>query len=266
MGKGMIRIALAALAAWAPQSSLAVDTGSYERALEIADRHVARRKALKAAENGVPLPRDMLRSFAREVPGRSYSKGDRWRVVAFQVLPDGARTRVSALENPGARSALFEYRVTNVMEEGATLVVRQVAAADMPLVDPRVKEIELRLDGKQRQTAKIYHFWGGAESIPVAPEGTRSKVSLLELYPLDAFDTYSAERSAADRIPALPEDWQSLAERLGYRPQLSASGWYEQDDFFGRPLQALWKNGAPWPTFLRTPQGVALLIKVEGGA
>lgn len=198
--------------------------------------------------------------------GKYYEKGDQWDVAAWRI--DSAMMRMISdpdkLQHKAGMMGIFHYEVTDV-KRGAnpTAVIRvtQIEKSGIKIVDPKVEYLTLTMDDTMVQSKKAYHLQNAQRSSNVSPEGLHSNITTLELFPLDVPELNTALRKSAQAIPELPEDIRAQALQLGFKPDLSQSLWLEQDDFFGRPIDVLWQHGNPWPSYFKTSNGIAILLK-----
>jgi hypothetical protein len=208
--------------------------------------------------------------------GRSYQVGDSWDVIAWKTTSSIAAPFArhdSVEDNPQStvgQAGLFHYEVRDVKTgaDGKIVIrVRQLTELGFVPVDPKVDELILtlndQLQGQMLQTHKAYHFAGHSELVPVSENGVHSSVSPLELYPLDAPEPESPVETRATQLPILPDPISGIATRLGWNPQLSKTYQLNQEDFFGRSIEMLWQQGDPWPTYLKTPNGIAILLRTH---
>jgi hypothetical protein len=236
----------------------------YLSALKIADSYVQRKQG-QAPQGRLGL-RNQLRSTLSVTSVNPYKVGDHWTVAAYHSQPVVMRKTDDAdqLKEPTGKVGIFRYEVTAVQGEGldrqVTLKVVQVESHGKAKVDPRVDSLQLTLGGTLKQQSKAYRLQSRNELIAVSPDGLRSRISALELFPLDMPDILSAERARPEALPELPQALDELATRASFKPELARSTWFEQEDFFGRAVQMLWQQGDPWPAYLKTPHGVSILI------
>ncbi len=229
----------------------AMSEREYQSALKIADQYVQRRKGAAGSAGAVSA------SLARSLLGRFYRVGDRWDVAAFHEIP----TMVRKMELPEGHAHLsqkeglvgiFRYEVTDVVpgeSPRVTVKVTQIAAYGQGIVDPQVERIELTIDDSLVQKEKVYQISG------------RSERTVLDVFPLNFADVATADRKEGPAaLPELPSKLQAVATKAGYRPDLGRCSWFEQSDFYGRPVQVMWQQGDPWPSYLKTASGVAVLV------
>lgn len=240
-------------------SGLSLAQHKVERLKEFRSRKAALRAGTVAA-SGEALTASALKGLL----GRFYQVGDQWDVIAFHVDDTAARATSdpALLANPPGRSGVFHYEVLSA-QDGADgqVVLRVTQKSDLGLriTDPAVQSMLLSMSDGFQQTRKQYRRSSGA-TVEASPDGLHSSASVLELYPLDIPDIVSAEKLTPASLPALPDPLAPLARTSGFAPDLERCSWFEQDDFFGRPVQVLWQQGDPWPAYLKTPGGVAILI------
>ena len=226
--------------------------------LKIAQLKVNRINALRQAGNSNSLST----SLVRNVLGRYYQVGDVWDVLACKE-----RSNESAMTSEPVvshyRCGLFHYEVTDVKpgaEAQVTVHVTQKEGYGLKVADPKVYSLDLTMSDKFAQSKKIYQFTNRG-AFYASPNGVHNSATLLELYPLDVPDIYTAEQLTASELPALPPQIQSVAQQAGYSADLSKSAWFEQQDLFGRSVQILWQRGDLWPTYMKTATGTAILVR-----
>jgi hypothetical protein len=231
----------------------------YLAALKIAEKHVQRKKALQSAN----LAGALSGSLARELMGRFYQVGDTWDVAAVHVASNMMRMTddPAQLRDRAEDVGIFRYKVTKI-ERGAeptvTIEISQLEEQGLKPVDSRVEKLVLKVNEKMDQTARSYVMRGRA-AVNTGPLTSSMTANPIDLFPLDVPNIVSAERESERALPQLPPALQRVAGTPAVATGRSA--WFEQDDFFGRPVQFLWQQGDPWPTYLKTSQGVAVLIR-----
>lgn len=235
----------------------------YIAALKIADRAVQRKKALQQ-NGGSALSSAIIKSFF----GRYYQVGDTWDMAMVRIaIPAMRMTSDSDKLKPIERlQSVFRYRVTEVQSgenPEVTIEVTQLDAYGLKPVDPKVEKLTLKMDDRLIQSRKAYSIKGLSEPVLAAGDGPRSRVTALELLPLDAPEIVTAMKQDATKLPELPASLEEIAKKTSYDPDLSRSTWMDQDDFFGRPIEILWQKGDPWPTYMKTVHGVAILVRKE---
>lgn len=260
----------------------AAPADDYLRSLQIAQRKVERQNgsrlrgsgaaavaALSGAPAGASGERAALISseILTRITGRGYQVGDHWEVAAVRIENPMARmiSDPDRLQPSYSAAAFFRYTVREAENApGGKLVVtvEQIATPSAPIIDPKVSAVILTLASDSTQTRKEYQI--GRKIVSVSPEGVRSPITSLEFYPLDLPEIRTAEALSGRSMPELPARLQqAVAGRVANVDSASAI-WFEQDDFFGRPVQALWRKGAPWPTYLKTANGIAVLLSAGG--
>lgn len=253
---GTLALAVGIPFASAEESAIGISPSDYFAALKIADRAVQKKKGRHGLSSAVSSR--LLRSLF----GRYYEVGDAWDVAVLRLRPNLERMteESSHLSEGEGKPAIFHYRVTDVkfgQEPEVLIEVTQKTA-----VDPRVERLVLKMSDQFVQSEKSYFFAGSTEPLRVAPSGIRSRATPLELLPLDAPEVETAELARAERLPEIPSGLRALTWGAGRGPDLGQSFQFEQEDFFGRPVTGLWQLGDPWPAYLKTVHGVAVLVSV----
>ena len=208
-------------------------------------------------------------TVVKELYGRHYQVGESWNVASWILTPTTMRKtgETNKLSPQVGNGGIFHYEVVR-SEPGSsqpvTLKITQVKYKDFRPVDSRFESLTLSADNLLTQSRKDYFLRGRTQGLSVSPEGVHSGMTPLELYPLDIPDISSAEKTKPKALPQLPPKVQDTANKLGFKADLARSQWFEQDDFFGRPIQVLWQQGDPWPAYIKTPGGISILIHEEG--
>ena len=258
MMRASILLVASAVATFAAIQSLAAPPEYYLEALRAAQAKVDRGAAASR-----PAPTTGLRASAALATPSTYRVGDHWDVIAWSETSPQARMvpppEGRAAPEPTGRLGYFRYEVIQ-----ATPVVRlrvsPLEVAGVPHPDRRIEALELTLDSSRQVTDKVYHLTGNKIRARVSAQGVHSRISALELFPLDLPELATAEPTAWTALPSLPYGLASLSARFPLTADPARSTWFEQDDFFGRPVQVLWQQGDPWPRYLKTPAGIALLV------
>lgn len=236
--------------------------------------------------------------------GAGLRVGMRWVVGVERVRPQGMKPpgeqKVAANYSQSLRDlAVFRYEVVSGTPDGGfevrILPIQDSGAqVNTQMIDPRVAEVRLTLDAQGRQVAKAYIYRKDAAldsvKVDVSPDGIRSKLTALEVFPLD----WPSELSVVDGVtsrglrgeaggsgsaePRVPAGLAELILRSEHAAAAQASGNSpiralfrgtegfeagEGSDFFGRPIVARLLQGFPWPAVVETAQGVAVLLKIE---
>lgn len=246
----------------------AMSPEAYMEALKFADQAVQKKKARQA--QAVSSASALSSSIVLNRVGRKYQVGDQWDIAAYQSESTRLKNTADAAsqEDRFGQVGIFHFEVKSITSGDRpemTIQVTQREAFGQKPVDAWVKHLTLTLNPNLVQVAKSYTFVDRPESYHVNPNGVRSRLSKLELFPLDVPDVVTAESSKPAQVPALPENLRPVAKSGGFDVDLQKSLWFEQDDFFGRPVEILWQRGDLWPTYVKTPQGIAILIR-KGGA
>ncbi len=275
---GLVAILIGAQATYA---SLSED--DYFKSLRIADQYVRKLKDRNAADTPAGASgleaRAPRRSDLRSLQGRSYRVGDQWEVIAWRSdKMQVAAMMSSPSDHPPLRQemAAFRYTVVSVADGAsgvAEIRIEPIEAYGLALFDPRVKSVTIRTDVKLSQYTKTYVFsvpgvmgMKKEVTVPVSADGIRSGITPLELFPIDMPRLEMGDGSRVTKVPELPPVLLPIAKSSGYKLRADEGSWFEETDFFGRPIQMLWRTGEPWPAYLKTPYGVAILVSRGGGA
>jgi len=245
---------------------------SYLNQLKIAERKVLRTQKPRSdgpsTLSASHLDHSSLTSITPPLYfGRNYQVGDTWRVAALQTPSSIMRmtSNPKHLQLLNGRIGIFRYRVVTVSDGTQpefTLEVTQ-ESGEKSSIDSRVESLTLKLSHNSVQTLKEYRFRGVNHPIRVAPDALRSAITPLEMYPLDVPEIFTAEKTVAQSFPNLPTSLKKIHSQQSHRIDLKQSSWFEQDDFFGRPIQVLWQKGDPWPAYIKTSNGIAILLSQE---
>ncbi|MGK5086737.1 hypothetical protein WDW86_04210 [Bdellovibrionota bacterium FG-2] len=240
----------------------------YDLALKIAERKVQRNHGGEKSSNGKLQIQNFSPSLS--LNAKLYRAGQTWWVLAMseRIVPDH---RVEKELAPSGHLGLFHYEILPDSSEYSgppqfKIRVTQFPIKGQPLPDASVQSLELTLDEHLREINKHYLFLGRKQLTPVSPEGIRSGVTALEFFPLDAIDLSSVTPTQSPKFPGLdlPKQMKEalLALHSSYHFEFSEKKgtWLEQDDFFGRPINAFWTKNEPWPTYLHMPSGIAILL------
>jgi hypothetical protein len=228
----------------------------------------------------------------------------RWVVGIERVRPQGMKPpgeqKVAATYAQSLRDlAVFRYEVVARNPDGG-FEIRILPISDSgaqvntPMIDPNVEEVRLTLDTRGRQVAKSYIYRKGTDDravpVEVSPDGIRSKLTALEVFPLDwpsdLASVLNSESRDSRRVGAasaalglqVPPGLSELIIRSEHVMNAPGGGGSpiramfrgeedlassEGSDFFGRPVVARLSRGFPWPVAMETAQGVAVLLKIE---
>lgn len=236
----------------------------YLHQLKIAERKVLRARNQTSDQPSSYNPHLMTSAIPSLYFGRNYKVGDSWRIAAIQT--ESSMMRMTSdphhLQFLKKRIGFFKYQVIDVKENIPPEFTIQVTQ-EKGSIDPRVDSLTLKLNDKTVQTTKEYRFRGIPQPIKVAPEALRSGITPLEMYPLDVPEVITAEKVTPRSFPTLPDELEKVRSTERLQLDLTQSSWFEQDDFFGRPVQVLWQKGDPWPAYMKTPTGIAILLSQE---
>ncbi len=220
----------------------------YLESLKIADRHVQKQKSV--SDRAGALSTSMLRSLY----GKYYKIGETWKVAALRSDSTMARKVSDAeqLQPRADRVIILQYEVVD-MKNGpnprAVVEVTQLNEEGYPIVDASVEKIILTIDDQLAESTAKYIF-----------KDTKKTASSLELFPIEVPTLATADQLTRTAAPDLPSALKGVASKHGYNPKLSQSSWFEEDDAFGRAVKILWQHGDPWPAYLKTSNGVSILL------
>ena len=212
------------------------------------------------------LSQALSTSLILKLLGRYYQIGDRWRVLSWiyqhSLLP---KLQPSQAESPSfSAGGLFEYEVRDIkpgLKPEITVSITQIAHPELPPVDPQVKELLITLDDQLMEQKKLYVLTHPNHTLSIPSGGVGPSLSPLGLYPLELPDVLSAEENQKPPLPELPPPLQKWANRFSWKMNRARTTAFQQDDFFGRPIEFFWEKGQPWPSYLKTPRGISLLIE-----
>ncbi len=234
---------------------------AYIAQLKAANLWVSKKKAESA-------PRDQALSsqLLTRLYGRYYEVGDTWTVAAWQLEHGMMRMTgdLNRTQSQVGRGGIFKYLVTDVKtgsQPQVVIQITQVEAWGIKPVDPNVQFLELKMNDSLLQSEKTYRVGTGPNSqLRVASaNGIHTEISALELYPLDAPEV-SFSNQVPTKAPVLPKGVEAFATQTGLQLNFANSFQFQQDDFFGRPVSVIWESGKPWPSYLKTQNGIALLL------
>ncbi|MEK6705038.1 MAG: hypothetical protein AABZ06_04565 [Bdellovibrionota bacterium] len=237
----------------------------YYSALKAADQKVGRQK--KATLPRTSSLRNGVAPQLSTLPDSKYTVGSTWTVAAWSIKhPLQSLTTHGHTEEASKAIAggFFNYKVLAVTNEaGIHITTIKIIQITNTTVDPRVESLTLTLEtrlGVTKQVRKAYKFFSQNEPVIVSPEGVHSAATILELFPLDFINLSAAQSQPATAAPKLPEFAESVAKKTGHRIHPDQTTAFEQDDFFGRPVKILWQEKTPWPAYIHTANGIAILL------
>lgn len=191
----------------------------------------------------------------------SYSVGEWWEVATVRIESKMMRPNNSTLtlQSGQTRLGIFKYQVKEIRSnfpQKLVLEVKQIEHPRTPLIDPRLPSLTLIVKLPFHQTEKIY-----SNSISVSPNGIRSSFSPLELFDLDVPSIVKTFQNKKDKLPDIPKKLLPFAKKLNLSLEHHRNYWFETTDFFGRPIDLIWRPEDPWPLLQKTPHGFSLLIR-----
>jgi len=244
---------------------------------------------LSQSARGVGVPeRSMTEAEAMQVAERAVStrwiqtQGERSSELAFraEIQPGQVGTVLSyrpKLEDaPGGGSfPELERSVRGELLEASFLGV-EGGRLELRVRDSRRIAIRYEWDAPgQRSKFKKTFFSddlkGSDERSAVGSvHGMRSRLTPLDSFQLEPFPLSSARALSASekqawvgqRVLTLPKVLEAELKRRGLSWRVPEDAqWFEAEDFFGRPLLAIWVSGEPWPRYLRGALGVSLWLE-----
>lgn len=247
----------------------------YQAALKLAQKKVMRLKKWNTLTASLTdsSANALSSSLIRNLFGREYRVGDSWDVASWTFEKTMARmtTDPAHLEERGGRGGVFHYEVISVKttpEPEVIIQVTQLEQYGIKKADARVRSLHLLMNDRMLQSHKTYQIEdhaGRPHAISVSPDGVHSAITTLELFPLDVPELNTAS-GPTQQLPTLPDGLKSVAAQAGFHPDPAKSRSFDQDDFFGRQIQAIWQQGDPWPAYIKTSNGVSILIRVAAGS
>jgi hypothetical protein len=241
----------------APAPAQAVSESVYLQSLQVAQAKLERVK------HGVDMLHGLEGAEAMPWSQHAYHVGESWHVAVWTQDSSIMRSTAEpgALQSTRGRGGVFLYQVLAVTPaQTITLRITQENVAGWPPVDARVQSVELTLalGEMPTQVKKTYRLDG--KDFSASPEGMHAPVTYLELFPLDAPELASAIRTAPTSFPRLPSQLGTL---VGAAPHVDPAhaAQFELDDFFGRKIETIWRQGEPWPVYMNTSNGTAVLLE-----
>lgn len=231
----------------------------YRSQLQFANEWATKKKVESSDQSQALSSQLITRLF-----GRYYQVGDHWTVAAWQIEHGMMRmtSEANQTQSQVGRGGLFKYEVIQVKNGShpeVTIRVVPLEGLGFEKVDPKVQYLDLKMDDAWVQSEKTYTLAGRSQPEKASPNGIHSQISTLELYPLDPPEV-SFSNSNPARNPSLPPVILKFAQASNWKLNLSRSFQFDQDDFFGRPIELIWEEGMPWPSYIKTNNGVALLL------
>lgn len=238
----------------------------YLKNLQFAQAKVLRTREAQAGRSQEYGSGALSSSQVKMLLGRSFKAGDSWDVVAYDFYNPMANMTADPgkLQMSLKQGGVFHYEVIDVKNAPTPQVVLKITQSTdfgLPPVDPKVQNLTLTMSDQMVQSTKAYQIMGHARPLIASSNGIHSSLTPIELFPLDVPEIITALRTRPKSLPELPAPLQKIALKAGYQPNLSRCVWYEQDDFFGRPVEILWQQGDPWPSYLKTSSGIAILVR-----
>lgn len=195
---------------------------NYNKDLEIAEKSVVKRMNFREITAGLQS------SAARTMRGRSYRNGESFVVAAWQV--NHSNTKVSSdTTREYIQGGLFKIRLKEKTPSDKATPVE---------INPLSSPLFAKVDKKQVRT----------ELVPI-------DVTLLTMR-----ESLDQARSHPQKAPVLPPQLRATAEKLGFKPDPQNGRWFDETDFWGRPVRIFWEEGDPWPTYMESSNGISILV------
>jgi hypothetical protein len=232
----------------------------YISQLQIANELALKNKSLKSSRSQA-----LSSTLIKRLFGRYYQVGDSWTVAVWKV-DHGMMRMTSDPEQTKSKmgaGGIFHYEVTQVttgLRPKVIIRVTQRQAGLFPIIDPQVNFLQLTMTDQLLQSDKLYSLGADENTLKRAsPNGIHTEISAWEVYPLDVPEI-SFESKVKTRFPEIPSSIQSFLTQKNWQLNLKKTLQFATDDFFGRPLEILWEEGKPWPSYFKTCNGLAILI------
>ena len=232
----------------------------YLEALQLAQKKAVRAQVSRSRSE------NLSSSLLKSLYGKYYEVGDSWNVAAWQLKPTSPMGKAEDPNLNGKQlgpGGIFHYEVISVkngINPEFTLKITEVSTPDFPRIDPKIESINLRVSNELAVKMKTNTLSEGYKEPSFSSTHLPMGSSFLNLFPLEVPELSSADRKAASALPVLPAKIQEYVKKVAFAPKLDQSIWMEQDDFFGRPIEMIWQQGSPWPSYLKTVNGIAILV------
>jgi hypothetical protein len=241
------------------QAQAALPEKEYLSQLKIANELSTRKK-----QTSPPPGQALSSTLLTRLFGRYYQVGDHWTVAAWQLERSMMRMTgdTNQTKNQVGRGGVFKYQVTEVKRgthPEVTIQVTQIEEEGFPRVDPNVQYLQLKMNDSLLQSEKTYSLGPDSHLRAASPNGVHTEISTLELYPLDTPEI-SLDSQVPLKQPELPTRVQKFAKQEGWRFKAENTLQFRPDDFWGRPIDIIWEQGKPWPSYLNTSGGIAILL------
>lgn len=222
-----------------------VESGQYNELIAIASKHAAEKQLRQ-------IPGARLGSRAQnalKLNGRFYEPGQSW-LVKFLPTSDPAVAGMSRKSAPLAEPTLtpqpttYEFKVLEVTpEHQANIQIKQRILPGDASGDGRVERIVLTMSAQFTPVRKSVFYRDGRRPISIDFEGHGALAMGFEATPVD--------------LPNLNSDDGHPVSDANGRGALE----FRVSDLFGRPVEALWREGELWPAVVKSVAGTAVVQK-----
>ncbi|MBY0472153.1 hypothetical protein K2X30_13380 [bacterium] len=191
---------------------------------------------------------------ALRLADRFYEKGQSWEVELWSTSSDAmARMESASSASTAMRDKPFRFAF-KVIDVGASQVaeieVRPVSQGGQT-IEPRIDHVVLKINSDRTIIQKNVYYKDGRPPVAFLG-GNESNLSLgFDGYPLVLPDLKSIDGKPITEAPRdLPNGARLNATRgLDFRFH----------DAYAREIRVIWEDGAPWPAYVKTPAGVAIV-------
>lgn len=262
MKKALITIAAILIPCLASPSSYA---DYYSDSLDAVQQFVARQKSRQLlkqmranGEQSEALSTAAMRFglvLAPEAP--KYKTGDQWNVISHETLMMTA----AEVTHESGKTSLFHYEVLSSDSVGVHIRVTPQVGYGLLSADPNVRYMDMYYSPDLKLLKKVYKLRSYADEIEVSPDNEKVGVSPMEGFPLTLPEISDADKdTTCDATPQLPAKMRGAAAQAHYAGFAVISPCWQNYDLFGRQIQTIWPMGQVFPSYMKTTQGVSILI------
>jgi hypothetical protein len=242
----------------------------YNDALDAAQQFVARQKSRQLlkqmranGQQSQALSTAALRFGLVLAPtAPNYKVGDQWTVISHETLMMTA----AEVTHESGKSALFNYEVLASDSSGVRIRVTPQVGYGLSSADPNVRYMDMYYSTDLKLLKKSYKIRSYTDEIEVSPDSIKIGVSPMEGYPLELPQLSDADKdTTCDAAPQLPAKMKQAADEAHYAGFAVISPCWQNYDLFGRHVQSIWPMGQVFPSYIKSTQGISILIS-QGGA
>jgi len=220
-------------------------------------------KAVRAQKNAVPASSEggpISAVAALGLERRPLQVGEKWRVSFTPSNDSIARMSMDPvdLQESKRNPLFFEFRVTNISQTtSGRLAQVEVKQDDTQvrkgyLADPRVDSILITLNERFGLVRKEIRYRDGRAPGQFQESPQENVVSGFSAYPIDLPNVSTVSGETLRDIPA------ALKGRI--KVDLAHTLDFQFSDLYARPMRAIWQDSDPWPVYVESPAGIAVLI------